>query len=48
MHTLEGRKLGRGLQHFREIGALSVPQPTEPDEFESEAYRLWAKKQRGK
>jgi replication-associated recombination protein RarA len=38
MHTFEGRKLGRGLQHFREEGAKLVP-PVEPDQYESEAYR---------
>jgi replication-associated recombination protein RarA len=45
-HTLAGRKLGRGLQHFRDEGAKLVPPPTEPDPFEDEAYRLWALKQR--
>jgi hypothetical protein len=45
-HTLEGRKLGRGLDHFRDEGAKLIPPPTEPDPFEDEAYRLWAIKQR--
>ena len=27
-HTLEGRKLGRGLDHFRQEGAKLVPPPT--------------------
>jgi replication-associated recombination protein RarA len=47
-HTLAGRKLGRGLDHFRSEGALLIPPPTEPDPFEDEAYRLWALKQRRK
>ncbi|SIN97111.1 hypothetical protein SAMN05443247_01085 [Bradyrhizobium erythrophlei] len=47
-HTLAGRKLGRGLQHFREEGAKLVPEPTEPDLFVEEAYRLWAIKQHSK
>ena len=47
-HTLAGRKLGRGLDHFRKEGAKLVPPPTEPDPFEDEAYRLWALKQRSK
>ena len=47
-HTLEGRKMGRGLDHFRSEGAKLVPPPTEPDPFENEAYRLWAIKQQGK
>ncbi len=40
-HTLAGRKLGRGLDHFRKEGAKLVPPPTEPDAYEAEAYRLW-------
>jgi hypothetical protein len=27
-HTLAGRKLGRGLDHFRTEGAKLVPEPT--------------------
>jgi replication-associated recombination protein RarA len=44
-HTLEGRKLGRGLDHFRDHGAKLVPPPTADDPFVEEAYRLWALKQ---
>src|SRR4051812_472275 len=33
-HTLAGKKLGRGLDHFRSDGALLVPPPTEPDAYE--------------
>ena len=47
-HTLAGKKLGRGLGHFRSEGAKLVPPPTEPDPYEDEAYRLWAIKQQGK
>jgi replication-associated recombination protein RarA len=47
-HTLAGRKLGRGLDHFRKEGAKLIPPPTEPDPFEDEAYRLWAIKQQRK
>ena len=47
-HTLEGRRLGRGLDHFRREGAKLIPSPTEPDPYEDEAYRLWAIKQQGK
>jgi replication-associated recombination protein RarA len=47
-HTIAGRKLGRGLDHFREHGAKLIPEPTEPDAYEDEAYRLWALKQQGK
>ena len=46
-HTLAGRKLGRGLDHFRKEGAKLVPEPTADDPYEDEAYRLWAKKQQG-
>ena len=41
-HTLAGRKLGRGMQHFREEGAKLVPPPAMKDAYEDEAYRLWA------
>jgi hypothetical protein len=47
-HTLAGRQLGRGLDHFRKEGAKLVPEPTEPDLYLEEAYRLWAIKQQGK
>ncbi|MET3992135.1 hypothetical protein BjapCC829_36435 [Bradyrhizobium barranii] len=47
-HTLAGRKLGRGLDHFRAEGAKLIPPPTEPDPYEDEAYRLWAAKQQSK
>ena len=45
MHTLAGRKQGRGLKHFREEGARLIPPSTEPDPHEDEAYRLWSLKQ---
>ena len=47
-HTLEGRKLKRGLTHFREDGARLIPEPTEPDLYIEEAYRLWQIKAQGK
>ena len=47
-HTLAGRKLGRGLDHFRKEGAKLVPPPTEPDAYEDEAYRLWTIKQQSR
>ncbi len=47
-HTMKGKAMGRGLDHFRKEGAKLIPQPTEPDPYEDEAYRLWAIKQRSK
>jgi replication-associated recombination protein RarA len=47
-HTVAGRKLGRGLEHFRQEGARLIPPPTGDDPYEDEAYRLWTLKQRGK
>ena len=47
-HTMQGKAMGRGLDHFRKEGARLVPPPTEPDPYENEAYRLWAIKQRGR
>ena len=44
--TAAGRKLGRGLDHFRKESCVTlVPPPTEPDPYEDEAYRLWQIKQ---
>jgi len=48
MHTLAGRKLGRGLDHFRQEGANLIPAPTDDDPYEDEAYRLWAIKHRSR
>ena len=45
MHTMKGKAMGRGLDHFRSEGAKLIPPPTADDEFEDEAYRLWAIKQ---
>jgi hypothetical protein len=38
-HTIEGKRMGRGLAHFREHSAKLVP-PVKPDDYEAEAYRL--------
>ena len=46
MHTMKGKELCRGLDHFRKEGAKLVPEPT-ADPCEDEAYRLWAIKQQG-
>jgi replication-associated recombination protein RarA len=47
MHTMK-KAMGRGLSHFRKEGAKLIPEPTEPDLYIEEAYRLWAIKQRSK
>ena len=43
-HTIEGKRMGRGLAYFREHSAQLVP-PVEPDAYEDEAYRLLELKQ---
>ncbi|UGY28158.1 hypothetical protein HU675_0016135 [Bradyrhizobium septentrionale] len=48
MHTMKGKALGRGLDHFRKEGAKLVPEPTAPDPYFDEAYRLWAIKRQSK
>ena len=48
MHSMKGNAMGRGLDHFRKEGARLMPEPTEPDLYIEEAYRLWAIKQQGK
>ena len=47
MHTIKGKEMGSGLDHFRKEGAKLVPEPT-ADPYEDDAYRLWAIKQQGK
>ena len=48
-HTTEGRRMGRGLDYFREESTKLVPRPKKKDAYEDEAYRLWAlKAERGK
>jgi replication-associated recombination protein RarA len=42
-HTTEGRRMGRGLEFFREVSTKLVP-PTDDDPYIEEAYRLWALK----
>jgi replication-associated recombination protein RarA len=42
-HTTDGRRMGRGLDHFREVSTKLVP-PVEPDVYMAEAYRLWGKR----
>ena len=44
-HTLRGRRLGRGLQYFRDESTELHPPPAEVDPYEDEAYRLWALKE---
>ena len=43
MHTLAGRRLGRGLGHFLSEGAKLVP-PAKPDAYEAEAVKQWERK----
>jgi hypothetical protein len=38
-HTIEGKRMGRGLAYFREHSAKLVP-PVKPDDYEAGAYRL--------
>lgn len=43
-HTVAGKKMGRGLDHFRKEGAKLYPKPTGHDAYIEEAYRLWGLK----
>ena len=47
-HTTEGRRKGRGIEHFREHGAKLVPAPAKKDKYEDRAYKLWTIKQQRK
>lgn len=40
-HTLKGKRMGRGLDHFRAESTKLVPPPEAADPYEDEAYRLW-------
>lgn len=44
-HTSRGRKLGRGLQHFRDSSALLSPPSRDYDPYEDRAYEVWARMQ---
>lgn len=44
-HTAIGRRLGRGLDHFRAESVKCIP-PIPTDEYEAEAYRLWSLKEK--
>lgn len=44
MHTATGKRMGRGVEHFRTEGTKLVPAPKGKDPFEEEAYRLWTLK----
>lgn len=39
-HTLRGKRLGLGMDHFRTEGCMLVP-PAQPDKYEEEAYHRW-------
>jgi hypothetical protein len=38
MHTRRGQSLGRGIDHFRQVGALLENKADIPDPYEDEAY----------
>ena len=40
-HTIKGKRLGRGLAHFRVEPTKLVSAPAERDPYEDEAYLLW-------
>jgi replication-associated recombination protein RarA len=45
-HTTKGRAMGRGMDFFRKVSTLLVPEPEKPDPFEDEAYEMWALKEK--
>jgi replication-associated recombination protein RarA len=47
MHTIEGKKRGRGVEFFRTESTKLVP-PSEKDAYEDEAYRMWELKAKAK
>lgn len=41
-HTGEGKRMGRGLKHFREIGTQLNPPQDPIDPYMEEAFEIWA------
>jgi hypothetical protein len=39
MHTMKGKAMGHGLDHFRKEGVRLIPPPTADHPYEDEAYR---------
>lgn len=44
-HTRRGKKLGRGIHHFRQVGAVLNPAPVFADRYEDAAYAIWERKE---
>jgi len=40
-HTQEGKRQGRGLQHFRESSCMLIPPQSTKDDYEDEAFAIW-------
>jgi replication-associated recombination protein RarA len=45
-HTRRGKALGRGIDHFRQVGATLNPAPVTPDQYEDRAYAIWVRKEK--
>lgn len=48
VHTTQGKRKKRGLDHFLAEGALLIPKQKKKDPYEKEAIRLWRQKYDGK
>lgn len=46
-HTQEGKRQGRGLQHFRESSCLLIPPQATKDAYEDEAFAIWGAEEAG-
>ena len=40
MHTRKGQAMGRGIDHFRQVGALLENKADIPDPYEEECYKV--------
>jgi hypothetical protein len=47
MHTHEGRRKGRGIEHFLTEGTMLIPAPAEPDVYAEEAANYLRRKAGG-
>jgi replication-associated recombination protein RarA len=44
-HTRRGKAKGRGIDHFRQDGAVLCPPPAAKDPYEDEAYACWTRQE---
>jgi hypothetical protein len=46
-HTQEGKRQGRGLEHFRTSSCMLIPPQATKDNYEDEAFAIWGAEEAG-